>query len=1317
MVFRLTIFIAVFSCFHVLHAQNDRSYFKTYPELEGGEPEWVKLMYSDNPNFYEVEEKYSAYYQNHPFEKNQHTKNYLFWILNVEDLINNDGFIEDPHSESYLERENLLRNKKDNFRKKNTSVAKWKNISHNANANIGNTSLIGNRQINTYCIGVAPSNRNVVYAAAEGAGIFKTTNKGRQWVLMTRDDDFVSGSDIKVHPNDPDIVYLANKKVLIKTIDGGINWKKIYTAKGIIEQFFINPINPNKIYAATSNGLLYSEDEGISWEELLSKKCWDIQGHPTNPNILYVGVSNTSLNRNEVYRSTNGKSNWKLMDKGWFRPSNPREAKIAGIKLGVSKAEPDALYAAVIGKAKAADGSFIGLFYSPDKGENWQNPRGHIGAPYTTDKWDVISYAQKGGSSQGWYDFDMDVSDIDSKKVWVGGIMVYRSDDRGATFKRRITEVKSDCQDIDTEDGDVWITTDGDISLFENEKSHSYRHFGVNECTFWGFDHGWNLDIWGGGRYHNGDMVKYEHFEGSHLGKSLRGGEVATGYVDDFDNRILRFSDHGDILVTPDISKRPENVKRISHYPNQHYVLNRSSEVVQHPVWANYTYLGLQNNFMRATDGYNFSTIHAFPSGSLVIDIEISRNNPDIIYCTVIKSNNTTIYRSSNGGNSFSAMAELPSNRSYVKISLDAENENNLWAISKGGGNGAKVYQSLNGGKEWINRTTGTLNGERLTAIAYQYGTDDLVYVSSEKNFFYYDKSKSDWVQYSNNLPFLNKSFTIFPFYRDSKIKLATRRGIWDVDFAKPSKPLAQPYVQKKSIDCNSNVVQLRDYSVIDHEDASWEWTINPAPTYISSTTVSDPVVLFTKRGSYDITLTVSDKYGQSSTKTIKDMVVLNNNCNNSAVAFFESKIKTCEKTVNFANKSFNATTYSWDFGDGSSSSNANPTHTFSESKTYEVTLTVNGGHKFSQIIELDALPSPNLGEDAFVKSDEFPLTLDPGFYTSDDIEINWFKNGVLIPEEKNSNYVTTNQCGDYKIEVSNGVCSNKFDEVSISSIEDINFTSSAVVSDECPCSTKEMCTYKPIFNEHDSYIRNGGHSNNNYGREEYMVIKNDPASGYKRQSFIQFDVSSLGVLKDHHSVILQLTELNGLVNQPIAYYHINNDNWNETTLTWNNAAQLEGNPYITQNLNKGTNSIDITDFVKSAQSDGKLTIGIQRVVPAGGGNTHEFATKEHSNRLFHPKLIVITYPITTAVRDDLNEIDGVQLYPNPAGEKLNLVLPYNSNNYNLSIIDVLGKEVMIMKGLSTGINQLNTSNLVDGLYYIRLSVGTSQKTIRFVKQ
>ncbi len=95
------------------------------------------------------------------------------------------------------------------------------------------------------------------------------------------------------------------------------------------------------------------------------------------------------------------------------------------------------------------------------------------------------------------------------------------------------------------------------------------------------------------------------------------------------------------------------------------------------------------------------------------------------------------------------------------------------------------------------------------------------------------------------------------------------------------------------------------------------------------------------------------------------------------------------EANVNFIDNTIGANTYLWDFGDGNSSTEANPNHTYATPGTYEVELLVNGSCSNSRQITLDWLtinssksdfsievyPNPahslvQISSDAFLKED-----------------------------------------------------------------------------------------------------------------------------------------------------------------------------------------------------------------------------------------------------------------------------------------------------------------------------------------------------------
>ena len=63
--------------------------------------------------------------------------------------------------------------------------------------------------------------------------------------------------------------------------------------------------------------------------------------------------------------------------------------------------------------------------------------------------------------------------------------------------------------------------------------------------------------------------------------------------------------------------------------------------------------------------------------------------------------------------------------------------------------------------------------------------------------------------------------------------------------------------------------------------------------------------------------------------------------------------------TIQFNNTSSKSGAVHWDFGDGSSSTESNPTHKFTEAGVYQVTLTIDGvGSRTYPILIYDIVPA-----------------------------------------------------------------------------------------------------------------------------------------------------------------------------------------------------------------------------------------------------------------------------------------------------------------------------------------------------------------------
>ncbi|MBB6461992.1 PKD domain-containing protein [Flammeovirga kamogawensis] len=124
-------------------------------------------------------------------------------------------------------------------------------------------------------------------------------------------------------------------------------------------------------------------------------------------------------------------------------------------------------------------------------------------------------------------------------------------------------------------------------------------------------------------------------------------------------------------------------------------------------------------------------------------------------------------------------------------------------------------------------------------------------------------------------------------------------------------------------------------------EPTAWAWEFGDGTT----STVQNPKHAYTTKGNYTVKLTATNATGGSS-KTMSLTVTENEvETEVAPVADFvvsTSAIKVGESVVFTDASTGNIDAYTWDFGDGNSSTEANPSNTYSEAGTYSVTLTVS---------------------------------------------------------------------------------------------------------------------------------------------------------------------------------------------------------------------------------------------------------------------------------------------------------------------------------------------------------------------------------------
>ncbi|MFC2121861.1 WD40/YVTN/BNR-like repeat-containing protein [Bacteroidota bacterium] len=204
-------------------------------------------------------------------------------------------------------------------------------------------------------VSVSESDNNVIYVGggektvrgnvSYGYGLWKSVDAGKTWKESgLKESKHISR--IRIHPANPDIIYVAvmgdlykdsKQRGVYKSINGGKNWKQVLFTNeiaGAVDLVF-DPANPRILYASTwkirrtpyslssggeGSGLWKSTDEGESWEKISSNN-----GFPEGPlGIIGVTVSPANPERvwaiveaknGGVFRSDNGGSSWlKLND-------------------------------------------------------------------------------------------------------------------------------------------------------------------------------------------------------------------------------------------------------------------------------------------------------------------------------------------------------------------------------------------------------------------------------------------------------------------------------------------------------------------------------------------------------------------------------------------------------------------------------------------------------------------------------------------------------------------------------------------------------------------------------------------------------------------------------------------------------------------------------------------------------------------------------------------------------------------------------------------------------------------------------------------
>lgn len=320
--------------------------------------------------------------------------------------------------------------KQPSFDAKQFSALKWRNIGPYRGGRSNTVSgVIGDE--NTY------------YAGYTGGGVWKTENAGQAWRNIS-DGFFKSGSvgDIAVSEADPNVIYVGMGEHAVrgvmttfgdgiyKSVDAGQSWTHLgLDSTRHISDVVIHPDDPNTVYVAaqgavhgpsTQRGVYKSTDGGQTWKKTLyvdeNTGASSLSMDFNNPRILYAATWDHRRTPWTVRSGGPGSAIWKSTDGGetWNKTGKGLPAEMGKIGVSVSRADSKRVFAIVESEKKEA-----GLYRSDDGGRSWM---------HLSNDQDI--------TSRSWYYMEVFADPVNADVVYVLNAPMMRSIDGGKTFTR-----------------------------------------------------------------------------------------------------------------------------------------------------------------------------------------------------------------------------------------------------------------------------------------------------------------------------------------------------------------------------------------------------------------------------------------------------------------------------------------------------------------------------------------------------------------------------------------------------------------------------------------------------------------------------------------------------------------------------------------------------------------------------------------------------------------------------------------------------------------------------------------------------------------
>jgi photosystem II stability/assembly factor-like uncharacterized protein len=328
----------------------------------------------------------------------------------------------------------------------------------------------------------------ILYAGSASGGVWKSMDDGATWTPIFNSAGTQTIGRIVVDPASPNVLWAGTGENssyceeyfgigLMRSEDGGATWEarngtgtNSLTNLSSFAAICIDPRNSSRLVvggfwwgcsrgAYGEGGIFSTDDAGLTWTKRLTGRVTQIARDPSNPDILWAGISSGLWNESSggVFKSTDAGHTWSPVTAAGLPSGSTGRVEVA-----IAASDPEVVYALF----EAVDGGNSQFWRTGDGGASWS----------------LMSDKDADCNGQCWYDMVLVVHRTNPDIVYRGTVRIFRTNDGGATWKdlsgywgpsQKVHQdthaLLMDPSDSDTIyvgcDGGIWKTTDGGTSF------------------------------------------------------------------------------------------------------------------------------------------------------------------------------------------------------------------------------------------------------------------------------------------------------------------------------------------------------------------------------------------------------------------------------------------------------------------------------------------------------------------------------------------------------------------------------------------------------------------------------------------------------------------------------------------------------------------------------------------------------------------------------------------------------------------------------------------------------------------------------------